>query len=75
LGKRKNETTHGIVDNDDIKSNKLLVKNLAFECTANDVRELFKQHGALRKVRLPKKANSQNHRGFGFVEFANADEA
>ena len=75
MKKRKNESAQGVVDNDDIKSNKLLVKNLAFECTANDVRELFKQHGALRKVRLPKKVNSQNHRGFGFVEFANADEA
>ena len=58
LGKRKAETEHAVVDNDEVKSNKLLVKNLAFECTANDVRELFKQHGALRKVRLPKKVNS-----------------
>lgn len=58
LGKRKAESAHAVVDNEDIKSNKLLVKNLAFECTANDVRELFKQHGALRKVRLPKKVNS-----------------
>jgi len=58
-----------------VKSNKLLVKNLAFEATPNDVRELFSQYGALKKVRLPKKVNSQNHRGFGFVEFANAEEA
>jgi hypothetical protein len=31
-----------IADNEDVSSNKLLVKNLAFEATANDVRELFK---------------------------------
>lgn len=75
LKKRKNETEHGKVDNDDFKSNKLLVKNLAFESTPNDIRDLFKQYGALKKVRLPKKVNSQNHRGFGFVEFTNPDEA
>jgi len=39
------------------------------------VRELFKQYGVLKKVRLPKKVNSQNHRGFGFLEFSTADEA
>lgn len=52
-----------------------MVKNLAFEATAADIRELFKQHGALKKVRLPKKVNSQNHRGFGFVEFTNTEQA
>ena len=58
-----------------MQSNKLLVKNLAFEATADDIRELFKQYGALKKVRLPKKVNSQNHRGFGFVEFTNSEQA
>ena len=52
-----------------------MVKNLAFESTADDVRELFKSFGSLRKVRLPKKVGSQNHRGFGFVEFTSAEEA
>jgi multiple RNA-binding domain-containing protein 1 len=37
---------------------KLMVKNLAFECTADEVRELFKPYGILKKVRLPKKVNS-----------------
>lgn len=63
------------MDNDEAKSNKLMVKNLAFEATQNDVKELFKQFGALKKVRLPKKVNSKNHRGFGFVEYASPDEA
>lgn len=64
-----------IVDNEEAQSDKLLVKNLAFEATANDVRELFKSYGALKKVRLPKKVNSKNHRGFGFVEFVSTAEA
>ena len=53
----------------------MTVKNLAFEATENDVKELFKTYGALRKVRLPKKVNSQRHRGFGFVEFVSSEEA
>ena len=75
LKKRKGQDELDIADNEEAQSNKLLVKNLAFEATANDIRELFKQHGALKKVRLPKKVNSQNHRGFGFVEFTNPEQA
>jgi len=52
-----------------------LVKNLAFEATSNDIKELFKPYGAVKKVRLPKKVNSTNHRGFGFVEFVSKEEA
>ena len=76
LKKRKHsETEYDKAENEDIKSNKLLVKNLAFEATAEDIRELFKQYGALKKVRLPKKVNSQRHRGFGFVEFTSHEQA
>lgn len=63
------------MENEDVQSEKLLVKNLAFECTPDEVRELFQPFGHIKKVRLPKKVNSTNHRGFGFVEFATKDEA
>jgi len=36
---------------------------------------MFKPYGSVKKVRLPKKANSANHRGFGFVEFSTKEEA
>jgi RNA recognition motif-containing protein len=42
LKKRKDQNEMSIAENDDASSNKLLVKNLAFEATASDVRELFK---------------------------------
>ena len=32
-------------------------------------------YGHIKKLRLPTKVNSTNHRGFGFVEFATKDEA
>lgn len=52
-----------------------MVKNLAFEATEKDIKELFKTYGALKKVRLPKKVNQTSHRGFGFVEFVSSEEA
>jgi len=75
LGKRKAQNELSLVENEEAKSNKLLVKNLAFECTPDDVKELFKQYGSIRKVRMPKKVGQQNHRGFGFVEFTSPEEA
>jgi multiple RNA-binding domain-containing protein 1 len=51
------------------------VKNLAFETTEAEIKELFKAYGAVKKVRLPKKVNSKSHRGFGFVEFVSSEEA
>ena len=51
------------------------MKNLAFEATEADIKSLFKEYGALKKVRMPKKVNSKSHRGFGFVEFVSSEEA
>ena len=63
------------VDDEDAASSKLLVKNLAFEVTAKDLRALCAMHGAVKKVRLPKKFDGTTHRGFGFVEFVSLEEA
>ena len=76
LKKRKHaESANAQVDDDEALSEKLLVKNLAFEATPEEIRELFMPYGHIKQVRLPKKVNSKNHRGFGFVEFATKEEA
>ena len=60
---------------------KLLVKNLPFEATEDDLRRLFAAFTDIRAVRIPKRHNAfnahhaNNHRGFGFVEFLTAKEA
>ncbi|PKS08241.1 hypothetical protein jhhlp_005183 [Lomentospora prolificans] len=53
---------------------KIVIKNLPFEATKNDVRALFSTHGELRAVRVPKKFNHQS-RGFAFAEFVTPREA
>lgn len=60
---------------------KIIVKNLPFEATEKDVRELFSAFSEIRTVRLPRKSHAftahreNNHRGFAFVEFLSAAEA
>jgi multiple RNA-binding domain-containing protein 1 len=62
---------------------KLIVKNLPFEATEADLRELFAAFTEVKAVRVPKKLHqfgtaahrTNNHRGFGFVEFLTAQEA
>jgi multiple RNA-binding domain-containing protein 1 len=73
--KHSNKEDEAFVDNDDCASNKLLIKNLAFEATKKDLQALFKEVGQIKKVRLPKKASSNSHRGFGFVEFVTVEDA
>ena len=75
LEKLKQKEDEAFVDNDELASNKLLIKNLAFEANRKDIKALFKEAGQVKKVRLPKKANSYEHRGFGFVEFVNVEDA
>lgn len=55
---------------------KIMVRNVPFEATQKEVRELFKTFGQLKTVRLPKKlATVGEHRGFGFVEFMTKEDA
>ncbi|KDN42185.1 hypothetical protein K437DRAFT_257965 [Tilletiaria anomala UBC 951] len=52
----------------------LLVKNLPFEASKKEVRQLFEAHGQIKSVRVPKKLD-RSARGFGFVEFVSRREA
>ncbi|MED6175286.1 hypothetical protein PIB30_076976 [Stylosanthes scabra] len=57
----------------DKSSTKLLIKNVAFEATEKDLRQLFSPFGQIKSLRLPMKFG--NHRGFAFVEFVTQQEA
>lgn len=53
---------------------KIVVKNLPFQATKNDIRTLFGTYGQLRSVRVPKKADYTS-RGFAFADFVTPREA
>ncbi|KAK2354286.1 hypothetical protein P8452_74696 [Trifolium repens] len=54
-------------------STKLLVKNVAFEATKKDLRQLFSPFGQIKHLKLPMKFG--NYRGFAFVEYVTQQEA
>ncbi|KDQ19881.1 hypothetical protein BOTBODRAFT_152433 [Botryobasidium botryosum FD-172 SS1] len=53
---------------------KIIMKNVPFEATKKDIRELFSSFGALKSVRLPRKFDSRT-RGFAFLDFVSRREA
>lgn len=53
---------------------KLIVRNVPFEASKKDIRELFGSYGQLKSLRIPKKFNG-GHRGFAFLEFMTKQEA
>lgn len=55
-------------------STKIVIKNIPFETSKQDIVELFGTFGHLRSVRVPRKFNRQT-RGFAFAEFATPKEA
>nr|CRX79187.1 hypothetical protein ls5931a1_00023 [Leucosporidium scottii] len=55
-------------------STKLIVKNVPFEVTRKEIRELFSAYGQLKSVRLPRKFDHKT-RGFAFLDFASRRDA
>ncbi|PBP19098.1 RNA recognition domain-containing protein [Diplocarpon rosae] len=56
------------------KRTKIIIKNLPFQATKQDVRALFSAYGQLRSVRVPRKFDHTT-RGFAFANFITAREA
>ncbi|KAM6422714.1 putative RNA-binding protein 19 isoform 1-T4 [Liasis olivaceus] len=57
-------------------NSKILVRNIPFQATVKEIRELFSTFGELKTVRLPKKMfGTGAHRGFGFVDFLTKQDA
>jgi multiple RNA-binding domain-containing protein 1 len=62
------------VENDKTASTKLLVRNIAFQATQEELRGLFATFGAVKRIRIPRKMGGV-HRGFAFVDFSSKKEA
>jgi len=54
---------------------KLYVGNLSFSTSEAELRDLFAQHGEVSSASLVMDRETGRPRGFGFVEFANDEEA
>ena len=61
---------------DENKSAKIIVRNVPFEASMKEVKQLFSTFGTVKVVRFPKKLMGQGeHRGFGFVEYMTQEDA
>lgn len=56
-------------------STKIMVRNIPFQANADEIKNLFQTFGDLKAVRLPKKMASDQHRGFGFIDFVSKSDA
>ncbi|XP_032690910.1 probable RNA-binding protein 19 [Odontomachus brunneus] len=55
---------------------KILVRNVPFQATIQEITELFKAFGQLKAARLPKKLiGVKKHRGFAFIEYYTKEDA
>ncbi|KAI8801233.1 hypothetical protein BJ742DRAFT_716186 [Cladochytrium replicatum] len=68
--KRKGEEDKGV----EVTGSKLIVRNIPFQATKKDLRQLFAPFGTLKSLRLPKK-HDHTPRGFAFVDFLTTQEA
>jgi multiple RNA-binding domain-containing protein 1 len=57
-----------------VLNEKIAVKNIAFEASLDEVRQLFAAFGEIKKLRMPRKQDG-SARGFAFVTFATKKEA
>ncbi|XP_047704690.1 RNA-binding protein 28 isoform X1 [Prionailurus viverrinus] len=56
------------------KKARLIIRNLSFKCSEDDLRMVFAQYGAVLEVSIPRKPDGKM-RGFAFVQFKNLLEA
>lgn len=54
---------------------KLYVGNLSYETTESELRELFGQHGQVTSVAVIMDRETGRPKGFGFIEYANDQDA
>ncbi|KAG8370125.1 hypothetical protein BUALT_Bualt14G0084900 [Buddleja alternifolia] len=66
---KKDEQLSKKIENDR-SSTKLIVRNVAFQATKEDLRQLFTPFGQIKRFRLP-----MTMRGFAFVEYVTKQEA
>ncbi|KAH9856242.1 hypothetical protein C2E23DRAFT_810772 [Lenzites betulinus] len=75
-GRGVEEADSASADKETVKARttKMIVKNVPFEATKKDIRELFGAHAQLKSVRVPRKFDHRT-RGFAFLEFTTRHEA
>ncbi|XP_071946345.1 probable RNA-binding protein 19 isoform X2 [Antedon mediterranea] len=73
---QKQTSSRKTIKNKQQKSTKILIRNIPFEASRNEIKELFRTFGEIKAIRIPKKmSGTGGHRGFGFVDFLTKNDA
>lgn len=56
-------------------NSKIYVKNLSFNTTENELKNMCEQFGQVYEVKIVRDHDTDRSRGFGFVTFATVNEA
>jgi multiple RNA-binding domain-containing protein 1 len=56
------------------KTSKLIIRNIPFEASKSEIKNLFKSFGTIKSLRMPLNFNG-SHRGFGFIDFSSIQDA
>lgn len=62
------------VPQEDKTKNTVYVGSISFDTTEEGLRSFFEEYGAITEVRIPRD-HSNRSKGFGFVQFENAEDA
>ena len=68
--KQETESKKDIV----VTGTKLIIRNIPFEASKKDIKQLFSAFGTIKALRIPTKLDN-SHRGFGFIEFQTRQES
>lgn len=74
-GERSNDRAKTFRDQKSDPSDTLFIGNLSFDSNRDSVTEFFSQQGTILGVRLPTHPETEQPKGFGYVQFASVDEA
>lgn len=70
----KRNTNNEDTNENSNETNKLIVRNVAFQATREELKSLFSAFGTIKTIRIPRKIGGV-HRGFAFVDFNTKQEA
>lgn len=72
-GARKERRRGG--DPSTVESSRIYMGNLSYDATEEDIKELFKGIGTVRRVEIVYNRNTHRSKGYGFVEMMNKEDA
>lgn len=60
---------------DNSSYSKIFIENLPYDCTEDQIQEVFAKYGEIDSIRIPKNFETGNGRGFAYIEFEKSESS